>query len=100
MAGYRHVLPPGPPGKDARNREGERVAPPATEGGGEPGDVLAVEDDAARRRDQEPRDEVEQRRFARAVRADDGPQLTPPHSHAHARDRLERAEGASEAVRL
>src|SRR5206468_1657852 len=73
LDGDPHVLTHGQLGKDARDLEGARDAPPATDGGGEPGDVLAVEDDAARRRDQEPRDEVEQRRFARAVRADDGP---------------------------
>ena len=67
---------------------------------GERGDVIAAEDHAAGGRRQQPRDQVEQRRLARAVRADHRAQLHRLHGEVDAGHGLQRAERAAELARL
>src|SRR5206468_3231891 len=55
--------------------EGAPETEPRPRLGAEAGDVLPVEDDAARVGSDEPRDEVEQRGLPRSVRADDAQDL-------------------------
>ena len=62
------------------------------------GDVAALEEQLARGRVVEPRDQVEDRGLAGAVGADDGEDLALFDAEAHAVDRLEAAELQGDAV--
>src|SRR6185295_16372907 len=86
--------------EDAGDLERSRDATSAARGCGERGDVVAAEEHAASGRRQQPRDQVEERGLASAVRPDDRPQLAGLDREADAVDGLQGAEGAPEPTRL
>src|SRR5688572_28032161 len=60
------------------------------------GDLSAIQEDAARARREGPGEEIEERRLARAVRADDRVQAARRDRQAHVLHRGQRAEGFAE----
>src|SRR5581483_6210756 len=64
------------------------------------GDVVAIEDDAARRRRLQTRDDVEQRGLARAVRTDQAGDDSLVDADRHAVQRLQPAEAHGDVLGL
>ena len=98
LDGDAHVLEDGRPGQDVGDlvRAGDGLARDAV--GSQPGDVLAVEDDAPSRRAEHSGEAVEEGRLAGAVGPDDGPDLATGHGHAHVVESAQPAELHAEAL--
>src|SRR5215469_5429762 len=92
LDGDAQVLPHRQLGKDLRHLKRAGHAAPHAPRRQKIGDVLAIEDDAARGRTKEPGDQVEKSSLAGTVRADNGAQFTRFDGHGNIVDGDEVAE--------
>jgi hypothetical protein len=100
LGGDADVLEHGELGKDFRDLEGARHAHSDPLVGGEAGHVAALEHDRARRRREEPADQIEEGGLAGAVRSDHRAQLALGNGHRYVAHGDQAAEALGQALDL
>src|SRR6266851_9548187 len=100
MAAHHHVLQDGHAAEETDRLKGDRHASPRAAIGGEPGEILTAQMHRTSIWSQVAGDEMEQRRFARTIGADDAHQLGFVDLQGHLVDRDHAAEAAGQTVRF